>query len=355
VIHPLYELRRLGADFHASGISARARSGRRLPAPRYVLWDSTRRCNLKCSHCGAASEQYGHELTTAQVRALIDELAALRVDMFAVTGGEPLLRPDLLDLLDYAHHAGLKTGIATNGFLIDAGKALALQQASATSVQVSLDGLASTHSRVRGHPQAFDRALSAIGDLLGAGIPLVSAATTVTPQNLDELDGLRQLLDRSGVHLWRLGVVMPIGRARQADLTLQGDGLRSMLDFASRNSSQRLRILVTENLPFLGGWEKRLRGAPQTCPVGWTAACIGVTGQVRGCPEMPDATPFQEGSILERRFDEIWQNGFQRYRQRSILKDDPVCRTCLDADRCFGGCWVMRLGEKHCIHELLAE
>ncbi|MEF3695354.1 MAG: radical SAM protein, partial [Candidatus Cloacimonadota bacterium] len=88
--------------FELAGLS----SGR-VPPPSYVLWDCTRRCNLNCLHCGASKEHYDTELSTAQVKALIDQLAKLKVRTFAVTGGEPLLRQDLVELLSYASVLGI--------------------------------------------------------------------------------------------------------------------------------------------------------------------------------------------------------------------------------------------------------
>src|SRR5512135_685236 len=111
-----YDLARLRTGYFLSGIQYRYRTGRKLPPPSYVIWDSTRRCNLACRHCGAVKETYSTELSTDQIKSYIDQLAAMRVAMFAVTGGEPLLRRDLAEVLSHASRRGLKTGIATNAF-----------------------------------------------------------------------------------------------------------------------------------------------------------------------------------------------------------------------------------------------
>ncbi len=349
-----YELTRLLTDYYLSSVGERYRRGRRVPPPRTVVWDCTRRCNLACVHCGATKERYAAELTTGQIGGIIDELAALKVDMFAVTGGEPLLREDLLEVLAHARERGLKTGIATNGFLVDEAMARRIGAAGVRSVQVSLDGLESTHNAIRNHPLSFARATQAIERLLGASVPLVSAATTVTPRNLDELEGLGEHIARLGCPLWRLTVVMPIGRAREADLLLRGEQLTALFAFVRSQRGKRPRIYIGENLPFLGTWERQIRREPMVCPIGFLACCIGVDGHVRGCPEQPDTAENREGSLLEQPFAAIWQRGFARYRRREILVTDERCAACRDRHVCYGGCWVMREGSHHCIHELIA-
>lgn len=350
-----YELARLGTNYYLGRISDQYKKRRSMPPPRYVIWDCSRRCNLGCSHCGATKERYDCELTTGQITVVIDELAASKVNMFAVTGGEPFLRQDLLQVLSHAHHKGLVTGIATNGFLIDDSMAGKVKQAGVDSVQVSLDGVEKTHNEIRGHPQSFARAVNAIQYLAAHGVPLISVATTVTPRNVAELEELGQLVHSLGVKLWRLAVVMPIGRAREAGLSLDKGQLISLFEFVSHNRGKDPSIYISENLPFLGDWEKRLRNEPLICPAGFTACCIGADGHVRGCPEQPDVNENREGSILDDSFSDIWQRGFGKYRNREIVATDGECSVCKSWHSCYGGCWVMRESDSHCIYKLLVE
>ncbi|MBN1275326.1 radical SAM protein [Candidatus Woesearchaeota archaeon] len=321
--------------------------------PKYVIWDATRRCNLRCEHCGATKEEYSEELTTEQVKDVIDQLAAIKTPFFAVTGGEPLLRGDLIGILGYAREKGIKTGIATNGYLLTEGNVRKLKEARVSSFQVSLDGLERTHNKIRGNPQSFQRAVRGIKRLQAAGFPIVSVATTVTTTNIGELDGLRQLLRDLGVKTWRICITMPIGRAEDNKLLLKEEKLRWLLEWTARHRKQRPRILIGENLPFLGPYERLVRNEPLPCPVGFTACCIGTDGHVRGCPEMPDKERFREGSVLEQPFLQLWKNGFKKYRARAAIKDDERCRRCANRLDCFGGCWVMREGNTQCIYELL--
>jgi radical SAM protein with 4Fe4S-binding SPASM domain len=349
-----YEFAKLRTDYYLGGIEEYYRTGNPIPPPAYILWDCTRRCNLSCLHCGAVKEEYTHELTTNEIRSILDQLAKFKVGMFAVTGGEPLLRNDLPEVLSHARGRGLKTGIATNGYLINRASAAWIREAHVDSVQVSLDGPEETHNRIRGNNESFARAVQAIEYLTEVHVPQVSVATTVTSGNLREIDALRQLLLRLGVKLWRLAVVMPIGRAQKSNLTLDGDQLTWLLNFVREARSRDLRIYLGENLTFLGEWEKQIRNAPAICPIGYTACCIGVDGNVRGCPEQEDTLENREGNLLETPFQEIWQKGFRRYRTRDILSRDAICSTCGSKNECFGGCWVMRSGGRHCTRTLLS-
>ncbi len=350
-----YAFDKLRTDFYLSGISKRFASGGPVPPPAYVLWDCTRRCNLHCVHCGASKENYPVELTAKQIESAIDELAGMNVGMFAVTGGEPLLRKDLLEVLAYAGLRGLKNGIATNGFLLDEAMADRIRDARVYSVQISLDGMEQTHNRIRGNPHSFEKAVRAVELLIARRVPVLSAATTVTSRNIAELGPLREFLSQLGVAMWRLAVVMPIGRAQAANLSLDSGQMESLFAFVRDHRHKRPKIYLGENLTFLGEWEQQLRNSPVICPVGFLACCIGVDGHVRGCPEQPDTAANREGSILEKPFHEIWRNGFGRYRRREILTGDRDCSECGWKNDCFGGCWVMRTQNRHCIRRRLKE
>jgi radical SAM protein with 4Fe4S-binding SPASM domain len=187
------------------------------------------------------------------------------------------------------------------------------------------------------------------------GIPVVSVATTVTGRILPELGMLHGILLGLGVRLWRLAVVMPIGRALESRDWLSPPQLKSLLEFVEEHRSPQLEIYLGENLPYLGQWETRLRDRPLVCPVGFTACCLGVDGGVRGCPEQPDTDANREGSVLEMPLDEIWQRGFARYRRRQVLVEDPACASCKSRSPCYGGCWVMREEKQHCARQALGE
>jgi len=346
-----YELSKLKGVFFFSDFVHDLSKGKIIP-PYYVLWDCTRRCNLNCAHCGATKEKYARELSTVDIMGLVDQLAAFKVNFFAATGGEPLMRKDLLEIMAYASGKGIGTGFATNGFFIDKATAKRIKEAGIYSVQVSLDGTEEIHNGIRGNNESFRRATDAIRFLKDEKVELVTAATTVTPMNLSVIGGLKDVLVGLGVKEWRICLVMPIGRAEKKKLMLSPMELRQLFDFIYSNR-KAITIRIGENLPYLAEYEKKVRDSPNTCPVGFTACCIGVDGNVRGCPEMPDKEKNREGNILEKPFHEIWTKGFKRYRERESIKTDLKCAKCKNKEDCYGGCWVMREGGTQCIFDLL--
>ena len=165
-----------------------------------VVWNCTRRCNLKCVHCYSRSENiaYGGELSTEEGKRLIDDLARFGAPVILFSGGEPLMRPDLLELARYATAAGLRAVISTNGTLISRERAGELKEANLSYVGVSLDGLRETHDRFRGHRGAFDEALAGIRNCREAGIK-VGLRFTINKRNAADIDGIFDLIEREDI------------------------------------------------------------------------------------------------------------------------------------------------------------
>ncbi len=346
-----YNLSKLRNRFFFNDFNYYLKKGKVFP-PYYVLWDCSRKCNLHCAHCGAVKEKYDKELTTEQIKGLIDQLARIKLRFFAATGGEPLLRKDILEVMKYATDKGINTGLATNGFFIDEKKAKEIKEAGILSIQISLDGTENTHNKIRCNDLSFQNANKAIKLLLEQKIKMVSVATTVTPMNINDLKELKKILIDLGVKTWRICIIMPIGRSERKQLLLDPKQLRELFEFVLSNKED-IKIQIGENLPFLAEYETKIRKSPLVCPVGFTACCIGVDGNVRGCPEMPDTEKFREGSVLEKPFIDIWRDGFKRYRNREAIKTDKKCVDCKNREDCFGGCFVMKEGDIQCIYDLL--
>ncbi len=177
-----------------------------------VVWNVTRRCNLSCVHCYSASDATPaeDELTTDEGRALVDDLARFGCPVILFSGGEPLLRPDLTELVRHAARAGARAVVSTNGTLLDAAKAAELKDAGAAYVGVSLDGLREMHDRFRGREGAFDLALAGIRACRDAGLK-VGIRYTVTRENTGDVPGVFDLIEAESVpracfyHLVRIG------------------------------------------------------------------------------------------------------------------------------------------------------
>ncbi|MBW1972153.1 MAG: 12,18-didecarboxysiroheme deacetylase [Deltaproteobacteria bacterium] len=161
-----------------------------------VVWNITQRCNLKCVHCyaKAVSEKVDNELTTKQGKALIDDLADFGAPVLLFSGGEPLIREDLLELITYANKKGLRTVISTNGTLITEKMAKRFKEVNLSYVGVSLDGIGATNDKFRGVKGAFDAALNGIRFCRDNGIK-VGLRFTINKRNYKEIPAIFELME----------------------------------------------------------------------------------------------------------------------------------------------------------------
>jgi len=165
-----------------------------------VVWNCTRRCNLRCVHCysRSADEEYCGEMSTDQGLALIEDLAEFGAPVMLFSGGEPLMRKDLFQLASRAVELGMRAVISTNGTLITPETARRLRDVGLSYVGVSLDGLRQVNDKFRGRKGAFDEALSGIGNCREAGIK-VGLRFTVTRRNVSQVPGIFSLLRDEGI------------------------------------------------------------------------------------------------------------------------------------------------------------
>ncbi len=164
-----------------------------------VVWNSTSECNLFCVHCyaNAKCEPAKDELSTAEARAMIDDLAGFGVPTLLFSGGEPLMRKDLFELGDYARSKNIRAVISTNGTLINEDAAQKIKDAGFSYVGISLDGIAETNDRFRGVPGAFDMAMAGIENCMDKGIK-VGLRFTINKSNYKEIPFIFDTLkDRS--------------------------------------------------------------------------------------------------------------------------------------------------------------
>jgi len=320
--------------------------------PNTVVWDSTKKCNLDCIHCGSEGN-YGGELSTEEIKSIIDQLSSFGVEHFQITGGEPTLRTDFIDISTYAGKRGLKTSFASNGYSIDEDKAKSISKADVSLIQISIDGTEGIHNSIRKNPESFERAINAINLLKKHTNAKITASTIVMPQNIKSLPELKSILKSLKISFWNIGTVMPVGKAKNnQSLFLSGEQFRYLLQFII-DSRKDIRVELGENYPYLLRYDASVRKSPKFCPVGILYCCIGTDGHVRGCPDQPDTSFYREGDLKTETFEDIWRARFQRYRTRQIIKEDEKCSSCDNKADCFGGCWVMRERDLHCIFDVL--
>ena len=183
-----------------------------LNSPICLTWELTYACNLACVHCLSSSGRRDpRELTTDEAKAVVDELARMQVFYVNIGGGEPTVRPDFWELLDYAisHDVGVK--FSTNGIKLDKRRAAQLAATDYVDVQISMDGAtAAVNDFVRG-PGSYDTAMRALENLAEAGFAQPKISVVMTRQNVDQLDEFKAIADKFGAQL-RITRLRPSGR-----------------------------------------------------------------------------------------------------------------------------------------------
>ena len=185
-----------------------------LAAPICLTWEWTYACNLSCAHCLSSSGRRDpDELTTSEMRAVIDQLQFMQVFYVNVGGGEPTVRPDFWELLDYAVASQIGVKFSTNGLRLDAERAQRLAATEYVDVQISLDGASrQVNDAVRG-PGSYDMALGAMENLAAAGVRDFKISVVMTRHNVPQLDEFAALAERFGAQL-RITRLRPSGRER---------------------------------------------------------------------------------------------------------------------------------------------
>ncbi|MGD2249672.1 MAG: radical SAM protein [Candidatus Methanofastidiosia archaeon] len=297
-----------------------------------VYLEVTNECNLQCVHCyKQAGSSYGQELSTAEWKTIIDETVDAGVITAAVTGGEPFLRKDIFDILQYLHDNTISVNVFTNGTLLDEKKVKKLQKVNPERVLVSIDGAcAETHEKIRGK-NTFEKTIESIKMLIETDIK-VRTNTVIYTENIDELDNLVDILLDMGVQEMVFDQFMDAGRG-----TTHNDLIPSL----------EMGKIVSEKVTDIGEKPQRftlklgadIEGSTyfSFCGIGTSMVTIKANGDVVLCPVLsgPEETA---GNVLNTPLKEIWSTNtiFQPFRRCNL--DDMVCNTCPHKMECRGGC-----------------
>ena len=194
-------------------------------APFLAIWETTQACDLACKHCRASAQPlaYSSQLNTAEAKNLIDQIADLQVPLFVFTGGDPLKRPDIFQLIEHAAAKGVHAALTPSATPLLTRDAIFKMKASGLArLAVSLDGsVPEIHDAIRGIPGTWTRTLEAIGWANEAGLP-IQVHTVVSRLNISDLDNLSVLLTQKNIVMWSFFFLVPVGRGQVADL-LTGD------------------------------------------------------------------------------------------------------------------------------------
>jgi len=318
-----------------------------LDAPICLTWELTYACNLACVHCLSSSgKRDPRELSTEQCKAIIDELERMQVFYVNIGGGEPTVRPDFWELVDYAtaHHVGVK--FSTNGVRITAEVAERLAASDYVDVQISLDGAtAEVNDAVRG-PGSFDMAIRALENLANAGFADAKISVVVTRHNVAQLDDFKALADRYGATL-RITRLRPSGRGADVWDELHPTSTQQV-ELYNWLVAKGDRVLTGDSFFHLSGL-----GAPgalaglNMCGAGRVVCLIDPIGDVYACP-FAIHDRFLAGNVLSdsgsgsaQGFDNVWKNSalFTELRQPQSA---GACGSCGHYDACRGGCMAAK-------------
>ena len=328
------------------------------PSGPVVIWNLIRRCNLTCAHCysTSADKDFAGELTTEEVQAVMADLRAYGVPVLILSGGEPLMRPDIFELAHHAKSLGFYLALSTNGTLIDEALVEPIAAVGFDYLGISLDGLAATHDVFRRRQGAFAASLQALRLCRDAGLK-VGMRFTLARDNARDLPALLDLMAAEGIHKFYLSHLNYAGRGnKNKDKDALADMTREAMDLLIRTGWSRLQRgepveLVTGNNDadgvYLLHWARR--ELPERADdlrrvlVNWGGNASGVNianidnlGQVH-----PDSFwwNYPLGNVRDRPFSAIWEDRTDPLMAGLKQRPRPVssrCATCAHLDICNG-------------------
>jgi radical SAM protein with 4Fe4S-binding SPASM domain len=318
-----------------------------LEVPGLVQWMATLRCGLSCEHCLAVSRESGFEdMPVEKVRGLIDEVAAMGVREFLVTGGEPLVREDMAEVIEYLGGRGVNWSLNTAAMPGEHLRGM-IARNKPGFVAVSLDGPKDVHDGFRGKAGAYEEAVEAIRFFKSLGGVKVCAGTTVTSRNYDYLDETFHLVAAGGADQWGIHLLVPEGRAAdRPDLFLSKAQLKSLIKFVARKR-RYFHVEMADEIGYLGYLEPLVRDVPLSCGAGRAQCVVLPDGAVVPCTTLDRSC--STGNIHERALAQIWAEGFQDLRS---WQPEGKCGRCDYSPACRGGCWLQRKSGTQCFKEV---
>lgn len=303
-----------------------------------LFWECTLKCNLHCQHCGSdcKSDNKQEDMPLFHFERVLDDIKVRMPSneiLVITTGGEPLIRKDILDCGKAITKRGFMWGMVSNGMLLTPEKLDELIDAGLKTIAISFDGFEKEHNWMRGHPESFKRAEAAISALIQRDI-VWDVITCVNKINIKKLTRFKDYLISKGIKDWRIFTVFPAGRAKgNMDLQLTDEQYNEVLEFIAQTRKEK-KINVSYGCEgFLGNYELKVRDYPFFCQAGINVASILNDGSISGCLSI--RSNYNQGNIYNDNFVDVWNNGFQIYRDRNWMKKGE-CASCKMWNYCEG-------------------
>lgn len=315
-----------------------------LDAPICLTWELTYACNLQCVHCLSSSGRRDpRELTTAEAKHVLDDLRDLQVFYINIGGGEPMVRSDFFELVEYAidpgnGRSGIGVKFSTNGTYIDAEKAKRLASMDYLDIQISIDGVdAATNDAVRG-AGSYAMARRAMDNLAAAEFGSFKISVVVTRHNVDQLDAFEALADSYGAQL-RITRLRPSGRGADTwrDLHPTNAQQRQIYDWLLAKGET---VLTGDSFFHLNALGEPLPGL-NMCGAGRVVCLIDPIGDVYACPFVIH-DQFKAGTVRDTGgFAEVWKHS-DLFRELREPQSAGACASCGSYDVCQGGCMAAK-------------
>jgi len=332
-------------------VESAAKGSSSIPPVRLVAWEVTRQCNLSCLHCRASADlgPYDDELTTDEGLKLLAQIREVGQPVIILTGGEPLLRPDIFELARYGTEMGLRMVMAVNGTLLNPATALKLKTAGIQRISISLDGAtAEGHDHFRQMPGAYAGVLKGVEAAKTVGLEF-QINTTITRLNLKEIPQIQELVKQLGAVAHHIFMLVPTGRGRSlTEQTISAEEYEQTLTGLIKSKDEFplpikatcaphyyriLRELAQQEGKEITLKTQGLDALTRGC-LGGTGFCfISHRGQVQACGYLE----IDAGNVRQETFKTIWENSpvFSALRDKSQYQGK--CGQC-EYFRVCGGC-----------------
>lgn len=302
-----------------------------------VSWNTTNKCNLTCSHCYRdAGEKYQEELNTEEAKTLISQIAKAGFKIMIFSGGEPLMREDIFELISHAKEVGLRPVLGSNGTLINIDIAKKLKQAGAAAVGISLDSLDNIkHDQFRGYSGAYEDTINAMKNCKEVGLRF-QIHTTVMDWNKDEIIDVADFAVDIGASAYHIFFLVPTGRGKDIeDEMLHSNEYEELLTRIMKKQQQvDIEIKPTCAPQFIRIANKigtKVRFS-KGCLAGISYCIINPKGQVQPCAYLNEIS----GDVRKTPFDVIWRES-TLFNELRTMNYKGSCGSCNHKSSC-GGC-----------------
>lgn len=322
--------------------------------PKWIAWEITRRCNLRCVHCRSSSEldvKSHPDFLTEEAFRVLDDISGYAKPVIVLSGGEPLLRKDVFEIARYGTDKGLRMCLATNGTLVDEETCRNIKDSGIKIVSLSLDGSeASVHDDFRSQEGAFAGTIHAAQLFKEYGIEFI-INSSFTKRNQTEIPRVYKLAKELGATAWYMFMIVPTGRGEEMmNELISKEDYEELLEWhylMEKGEKDMLvrptcaphyyRIILQKSKEEGSKFERRTlkfsTGGSKGCIAGQLIALIDVDGNVLPCSYFPKPA----GNIREQSFKDIWENSELFKELRDFKKYKGKCGSCEYVTVC-GGC-----------------